>query len=50
MTYRERQRLADIQAANRQAAGLSAFTMRSQELCLTAYLVTQLQAASTAPG
>src|SRR5580704_1011167 len=30
--------MADLWAANRQAAGLSAATMRSQELCLTAYL------------
>ncbi len=30
--------MAELWAANRQAAGLSAATMRSQELCLTAYL------------
>jgi hypothetical protein len=30
--------MAELRAANRQAAGLSAATMRSQELCLTAYL------------
>jgi hypothetical protein len=48
--------MAELWAAHRQAAGLSASTMRSQELCLTAYLdqaahlVTQLHAASTAPA
>ena len=30
--------MAELWAADRQAAGLSAATMRSQELCLTAYL------------
>ncbi len=30
--------MGELWAANRQAAGLSAATMRSQELCLTAYL------------
>ena len=30
--------MADLWAAHRQAAGLSAATLRSQELCLTAYL------------
>src|SRR5260370_41186983 len=30
--------MAELWAANRQSAGLSAATMRSQELCLTAYL------------
>ena len=30
--------MAELCAANRKAVGLSASTMRSQELCLTAYL------------
>ena len=30
--------MAELWASNRQAAGLSGSTMRSQELCLTAYL------------
>jgi hypothetical protein len=30
--------MAELWAANRQAIGLSAATLRSQELCLTAYL------------
>ncbi len=30
--------MAELWAANRQTVGLSASTMRSQELCLTAYL------------
>jgi hypothetical protein len=32
--------MAELWTVNRQAAGLSASTMRSQELCLTAYLDT----------
>ena len=39
--------MAELWAANRQAAGLSAATMRSQELCLTAYLASAASASQS---